>query len=134
MLKRRQSHTLVALAGRLFAIGDSNDESGRLKSVECYDPLENKWQLKSSMNLTRGGHAVSVHDNKIYVFGGYGEIKIEKFGEYYDPLLDQWIMVNIFTENYLNIIVGFIASRIFEISKLRFFFDLTVCFLIHIFF
>lgn len=100
MLEKRMLHKLVAFNGRLLAIGGRNENSKRLKSVEYYDPFENKWLLKTSMNLSRSSHAVAVHDNKIYVLGGAGE---DKIAEYYHPLLDQWIMVNVFKENYVYI-------------------------------
>lgn len=96
MLEKRHLHRLVALNGRLFAIGGQHDESGQLKSVECYDPLKKKWQLDTSMNIVRSGHAAVVHDNKIYVFGGW-QVEVEENAEFYDPLLDQWIVVNVFT-------------------------------------
>lgn len=102
MLEKRQFHKLVALNGRLFSVGGWNVESGRLKSVECYDPLEKKWLSKTSMNAIRCSPAVAVHDDKIYVFGGFGDTGTEKSAEYYDPLLGQWITVNVFIKNYPN--------------------------------
>lgn len=104
MLEKRQFHKLVALNGRLLAIGGRNKESGRLDSVECYDPFKNKWQLESSLNQIRSSHALTVHDNKIYVFGGNGTTNTEKTAECYVPSADQWITVNIFKKNNLYFI------------------------------
>lgn len=94
MLKKRTFFSLTTFGGRLFAAGGvQTDKNEYFDSVECYDPLKNKWEFVSSMNRPRFLHAAFVHNHRLYVVGGaYGNI-IESSLEYYEPSIDKWTVV-----------------------------------------
>ena len=49
----RYSFVLVALAGKLWALGGINDK-GKLSSIEAYDPVKNFWSLIPSEEKNLG--------------------------------------------------------------------------------
>lgn len=63
----------VVLSGRLFVIGGSDEDVSRLRSVEYYEPLIDKWQTVAPMLHKRIMLAASTLNGFIYVIGGEGE-------------------------------------------------------------
>ena len=55
---------------RLYAVG-GRDGSSCLRSVECFDPHTNKWNLCSPMTKRRGGVGVAVCNGFLYAVGGH---------------------------------------------------------------
>lgn len=90
MLERRSDFSLVALSGKLYAIGGEKDKDKYSNSVEMYDPIENKWRYKSSMYRKRCAHAAFAFNGRIFVVGGIPE-PLET--EIYDPTTDKWTLV-----------------------------------------
>eukprot|EP00928_Gymnodinium_smaydae_P062852 TRINITY_DN46607_c0_g1_i1.p1 TRINITY_DN46607_c0_g1~~TRINITY_DN46607_c0_g1_i1.p1 ORF type:complete len:338 (-),score=55.98 TRINITY_DN46607_c0_g1_i1:138-1151(-) len=54
----------------VYAVGGSNGDDV-LGSVECYDPRLKTWSPAPSLNVPRLGHACAVHENELYVLGGF---------------------------------------------------------------
>jgi N-acetylneuraminic acid mutarotase len=82
---------LVAINGKLYAVGGRfNTFEYNTNLLDVYDPVTDSWKSLKPMPTARSGMAVTVMDNKIFVFGG------EKLGgtfnqsEVYDPVLDVW--------------------------------------------
>lgn len=50
---------MVQVNGLLYTLG-GNDGSNSLNTVECYDPLKNKWSLMKSMILRRSSVGAAV--------------------------------------------------------------------------
>ena len=80
--------------GCVYAIGGYNRETN--KSVERYDPRENKWVEVKPMNYARWGHAACIAQDKIIVIGGRGTDEENKYVheiECYDAASDTWSIV-----------------------------------------
>ena len=59
---------VVTLGNYIYAIGGENDKE-KLKTVERYDVLNDKWEFVASMKYERYSPKVVVFNKKIYVFG-----------------------------------------------------------------
>lgn len=59
---------LVCLNSYLYAVGGYNGQS-QLSSVERYNVARNLWEPRASMHQCRSAHGVTVHQERIYVFG-----------------------------------------------------------------
>lgn len=70
MLEARSGLELVAVNGKLYALGGDNGGPNALKSVEEYDPNSNIWVSKNEMIIPSDAFAAAVLGSKIYTFGG----------------------------------------------------------------
>ncbi|CAK5035829.1 unnamed protein product [Meloidogyne enterolobii] len=59
-------------------------------TMECYDPVIEKWSSVAPMLEPRCRLAATSHQNKIYVVGGYYDGNFLKSAEVYDPETDTW--------------------------------------------
>lgn len=66
-------------------------------TLYCYDPSNNSWTQKRSMNQYRGHACAAVVNNLIYVIGGYfyndelgSSVTVLRDNEVYDPATDSW--------------------------------------------
>jgi N-acetylneuraminic acid mutarotase len=82
---------LAAVGGKLYAIGGRfNTFEYNTNLLDIFDPAKNYWKSAKPMPTARSGMAVSVLDEKIFLFGG------ERLGgtfsqvEAYDPAIDTW--------------------------------------------
>ena len=66
----RSLHALVGLGTYLFALGGESPAGGRSRSVECYDPVSNKWSAAADMLWPRSKHMATVYERSIVVVGG----------------------------------------------------------------
>lgn len=70
MNEKRSSHSLNVLNGKIHAIGGFIS-SGRLNTHECYDPDNDVWEYRRSIDYgPRSGHCGVVVQNKIYIISG----------------------------------------------------------------
>ena len=70
MEESRERCDLFSGRQKIFVLGGS-DGKYSLKSVESYSWSENSWTAESSMNKVRSGPSAFVHDQQIYVSGGW---------------------------------------------------------------
>ena len=79
MTTSRKNFAAVVLGDKLYVMGGWYKDV-MLKSVECYDFIEKKWETKSEMNDRRAHCCATVWNGRIFVFGGwvYGEAEIAK--------------------------------------------------------
>lgn len=92
----RKCYPLVACAGKLYAVGGVRGRAGRgWASVDCYDPLTNRWELIPPMTHERCSHPAFAHKNQLYVIGGHNERfnAAEPSCEFYDPVTRRWTVV-----------------------------------------
>ena len=77
--------------GRIYAIGGEN-ASGRLDTVEVYDPSTNTWAKAAPMPTARNHLAATMGpDNLIYAIGGVSSVP--KIVEAYNPSTNKWTTV-----------------------------------------
>ncbi|MCD4657755.1 MAG: choice-of-anchor D domain-containing protein, partial [Planctomycetes bacterium] len=69
MQNTRQSHVMVALDGKIYAIAGAIGGNVS-KTVEVYDPVLDTWSYVSSLNEIRATHCGIVCNERIYVFSG----------------------------------------------------------------
>ncbi len=87
MKEKRVSFAMVAVDGKLFAIGGSNRSC--LSSVERFDPENGTWQFVRTMQKKRSSHGAAVLNGLIYVCGGEDNYVLREC-ERYDPQTDGW--------------------------------------------
>ena len=81
---------VAALNGKLYAVGGYNG-SEHLSSVECYDPLLDRWQLIEAMATPRNSPAVAVQrGERLYVAGGHDGKKLLNSVEVYSLREKSW--------------------------------------------
>uniref|UniRef100_A0A3Q3KEK4 BTB domain-containing protein n=1 Tax=Monopterus albus TaxID=43700 RepID=A0A3Q3KEK4_MONAL len=95
----------VALNGRLIAVGGYNREEC-LRTVECYDPIEDRWNFIAPMRTPRARFQMAVLMGQLYVIGGSNGHSDElSCGETYDPHADEWAQVPELRTNRCNAVV-----------------------------
>ncbi len=92
MKVKRYAFAMVAVDGKLFAIGGFNRRGRWLSVVERFDPKNGQWQFVSPMRKQRFFHSAAVLNGQIYVCGGSYD-RILRDCERYDPGRDQWEVV-----------------------------------------
>ncbi len=88
MKEERGALAMVAIDGKLFAIGGGN--GSRLSSVERFDPKSGQWQFVSRMRKGRFWHGAAVLNGQIYVCGGFGSGGRLRDCECYEPERNRW--------------------------------------------
>ncbi|KAM8930782.1 kelch repeat and BTB domain-containing protein 8 [Pelodytes ibericus] len=86
LLRARIGCKLVFCSGKHYAIGGrvyEGDGRNALKSVECYDPRDNRWTTVCAMPVAMEHHCAVVYKEKIYVL--QGDLFL-----CYDPDTDYW--------------------------------------------
>ncbi len=102
MKQNRVQLAMVALDGKLFAIGGRYENYNYLSSAERFDPKTNRWEPVSPMSKRRQDHAAAVLNGYIYVCGGDTDTVPDNISfndcERYDPKKDQWETVKAMNE------------------------------------
>ena len=96
METRRAGHSSVVLQECIYAIA-GHDGTVCQNSVECYNPLTDKWTKMSSMSKVRRFAAATTVCDKIIVVGGFGDMTaqtIEHSCEMFEPSTKQWSLVS----------------------------------------
>lgn len=107
--------------------GISSDpfDSVPMQSLWCFNQTVGTWQPKRDMFYQRQGHSMTVHDCKLYVFGGYtsfeGQRRPEQVfrdcykSEVYSIETDQWTEIQEIPETFGHIMrtVGIWGNRFF---------------------
>ncbi|GAB6027844.1 hypothetical protein CHUAL_014076 [Chamberlinius hualienensis] len=70
MSTARVYHAVLLWNEKLYAIGGINDNNEFLDSVECYDPLIDKWEMVSKIPNARLAMAASCYQDIFWVCGG----------------------------------------------------------------
>lgn len=82
----------------IFVFGGIDGSAHRecLKTVERYDPREDRWSYVKPMHQPRSSAFAFVHNEKIFVIGGErGEDVTPNDCEVYDPVTDNWQVIDI---------------------------------------
>ncbi|CAM4550616.1 unnamed protein product [Lepidochelys kempii] len=70
MPSARSSFPAVGVAGRIYALGGSSEDTYCTDGVQCYDPPADTWRPCSPLPAPLCGHAACTLDGGIYVSGG----------------------------------------------------------------
>ncbi len=89
MLTKRCRLGVASLNGKLYAAG-GYDGNVFLKSVECFDPVFNKWSYVTPMNVKRSRVALVANCGKLYAIGGYDGVSNLNSVEMYCPEQNAW--------------------------------------------
>ena len=82
----RWGHRMVALDGRLYAVGGQPGPD-----VQVYDPEADSWSLGAPLPEVRDHLGVIVHDGEIWVLGGRDHLDdLTMRVDVYDPEADEW--------------------------------------------
>lgn len=88
MYTARFDYAAATMNGKIYVAGGSEGNSViNLDTVECYDPIDDIWTVKHSMNHTRRNFSLVVSKGKLYAMG------CVKYIEQYDPDQDEWTVV-----------------------------------------
>lgn len=88
----RSRPALALFMKKIFVMGGS----GSSISVQCYDPLTNKWSYVASMNKIRYGAQACVSGGYLYIVGGCDTRNNLASIERYDYQTDTWTVVNVY--------------------------------------
>ncbi|KAF3835347.1 hypothetical protein F7725_027905 [Dissostichus mawsoni] len=106
----------VALNGRLIAAGGYNREEC-LRTVECYDPKEDRWTFIAPMRTPRARFQMAVLMGQLYVIGGSNGHSDElSCGEMYDPQADEWAQVPELRTNRCNAGVCSLNNKLYVVG------------------
>ncbi len=73
----------------IYALGGWNNINNGLTTVEAYDPVNNTWSSKASMQTGRNGLGAEVVNGKVYAIGGF--LSETDVVEEYDPVSNSWL-------------------------------------------
>jgi hypothetical protein len=105
MNQARWGFGVVAVEGKIYAIGGQTNNGGLVGTNEQYDPVMDTWVTLKSMPTSRVGFAIAVCGGKIYCIGGSTGTKYPDFSvnpyeppvpaqssinEVYDPNTNSW--------------------------------------------
>lgn len=89
----RYFYSAAILGGKIYVAGGKNAAYSYLTSVECYDPIEDKWSAIADMNHPRANFGLVEQNGMLYAMGHHESI------ERYDSLRNVWTVVR-FKSNY----------------------------------
>lgn len=89
----RGSLAAVALDNKLYAMGGGQPNVNR-DTTEVYDAHHNQWLAGATMNHRRFTTAAALHNNSIFVSGGYDGTQYLRSVERLDPREGKWQMVS----------------------------------------
>jgi len=88
----RGSPGVVAVNGKIHAIGGRDPERKTVTTHEIYDPVANTWSMASPLPLARDHFGVAVAAGRIHVFGGRTDATVDNTTRHdvYDPATNRW--------------------------------------------
>ena len=92
MIACMSSTGVVALNGRIHAIGGRDPGIETVDTHEIYDPATDSWTLAAPLPVARDHLGIVVLDGKIHVFGGRTGATMNPVARHdvYDPATDSW--------------------------------------------
>jgi len=107
---------IAALNGKIIAAGGYNREEC-LRTVECYDPVEDHWTFIAPMRTPRARFQMAVLMGQLYVIGGSNGHSDElSAGETYDPQADEWLQVPELRTNRCNAGVCSLNNKLYVVG------------------
>ncbi|KAM9218156.1 kelch-like protein 13 [Leptosomus discolor] len=91
MLKRRTRFHADVLSDRIFAVGGGTLLGTLTRTVELYQPADNKWEFTAPFPVPVADHAGTTHKGILYISGGFSGGKTLRDTYSYLPRLRRWI-------------------------------------------
>jgi N-acetylneuraminic acid mutarotase len=90
----RGSPGVVAVNGKIHAIGGRDPDRKTVTTHEVYDPATNAWSMAAPLPLARDHLGIAVATGRIHVFGGRTEATVDNTARHdvYDPATNTWSM------------------------------------------
>lgn len=110
---------VVALNGRIYAIGGSTTSGTPLANVEIFDPATNTWSGGASMPTPRSLLGAGVVGGKIYVVGGSDGSVPVSIVEAYEPSTNTWSTVTSMPTARTDVAVGTLNGTLYAIGGLN---------------
>ncbi|TFG95234.1 MAG: T9SS type A sorting domain-containing protein [Calditrichales bacterium] len=91
----RYGHGSVVLGDSIYVIGGATNGRNALRTVDMYDPSNNRWiGVFSEMNYPRMYFAAVCFKGNIFVFGGRNLDTLESTVEVYTPANNRWQVIS----------------------------------------
>ncbi|KAM9271092.1 kelch-like protein 13 [Morus bassanus] len=91
MLERRTRFHADVLSDRIFAVGGGTLLGSLTRTVELYQPADNKWEFAAPFPTPIADHAGTTHKGILYISGGFSGGKTLRDTYSYLPRLRRWI-------------------------------------------
>ncbi|CAL1545214.1 unnamed protein product [Lymnaea stagnalis] len=85
-----RSRPRKSYAGVLFCVGGRGASGDPFKSIECYDPRQDKWFPVADMTTRRRHVGVCSYNGFLYAVGGHDGVDHLRSGEVFDPKSNTW--------------------------------------------
>ncbi|KAK0052955.1 kelch-like protein 8 [Biomphalaria pfeifferi] len=85
-----RSRPRKSYAGVLFCVGGRGASGDPFKSIECYDPRQDKWFPVADMTTRRRHVGVCSYNGVLYAVGGHDGTDHLRSGEMFDPRSNTW--------------------------------------------
>ncbi|NXO60934.1 KLH13 protein, partial [Aramus guarauna] len=91
MLERRTRFHTDVLSDCIFAVGGGTLLGTLTRTVELYQPTDNKWEFAAPFPMPIADHAGTTHKGILYISGGFSGGKTLRDAYSYLPRLQRWI-------------------------------------------
>nr|XP_009501225.1 PREDICTED: kelch-like protein 13 [Phalacrocorax carbo] len=91
MLERRTRFHADVLSDRIFVVGGGTLLGSLTRTVELYQPADNKWEFAAPFPIPIADHAGTTHRGILYISGGFSGGKTLRDTYSYIPRLRRWI-------------------------------------------
>lgn len=119
-----QTRPRKSYAGVLFCVGGRGASGDPFKSIECYDPRNNKWFGVIEMMSRRRHVGVCWSGGFLYAVGGHDGSKHLNTGEAFDPKTSKWYNISSMTTPRRGIALAPMGGAIYAVGGL----DDSVCY------
>ncbi|XP_076117870.1 kelch-like protein 8 [Mytilus galloprovincialis] len=119
-----QTRPRKSCAGVLFCVGGRGASGDPFKSIECYDPRNDKWFGITEMMNRRRHVGVCWTGGLLYSVGGHDGTKHLNTGEVFDPKTNKWYNIAAMTTPRRGIALAPMGGAIYAVGGL----DDTTCY------
>lgn len=109
---------LAVINGKVYAVGGFNG-SLRVRTVDVYDAVLDKWSTCASMEARRSTLGVAVLNNCIYAVGGFDGSTGLNTAEMYDPRTQEWRSIASMSTKRSSVGVGVVNGLLYAVSSVK---------------
>lgn len=106
----------AAVDGRIYVPGGILDDGKMHDQLEVLDPETASWTTGKSLPQGICAYAIAVHEDRIYLFGGWDGVSFLKQVLRYDPIADDWEALSPMPTARAFAGAGTIRSRIYVVG------------------